>query len=1455
MANLSSSNSDAHFFSSTTSTSLTTEIPPKTIFSDFQFRTIGRKPDLLNRISDYDAQIYQDPDTMSPSPSLSPDLARELIRPSDQSPDGFKQPSLHERLDMLQVIPIEGELADDKIAERPSSIFSWQPNKAPLVASEGRSIAGGTLGGGLAAQQHSFIDASPLPNSASQLKGDKVSIASFPVSKQSQSVSPINVGDHAHVGLHGSSASKSKGTPQPPARTPESHSEVPLIGESVINEPSTSTALATSESPSFATLRLLQVRLSTSLANLNPISTEDVILLAHSAKEQCTEVSASADRAYLLAQKALISAEESMSAARECLGAAEIIQRKTDEVMAAVEKFGNEGQEEVWNDALQALTADLHQLERWASQMEAKEAKRQHELTEREAERRHQEAAVQLQRTNPSHAGMSSTPSSQVERPLPLSTAKVYLPEPTLMSVEHEADAAAQAWSQIREQSAERRKIAEEQLRKRREEEERLEREQKEAQAAVAAREAEIARIRAERIEAEEQEKARQEKEAQDAEMRRKELERKREEAARQRKASEERALKDAEEKEKALLLEKEQQSRLLAEEQKRKEIAEREALQRQSEVERAQAFEAQRQRQLHEQDLKRQEISAQKQRAAAEAAKKIQSDRAKMKQSRPATPAERIATPSTQIMPLPSIPTNYDNPLQNNVPPQLGEPGFGNESRKMLLAGSPDDGKKKRLPSDGTDTGSLLNRIVSVATSSSMPSSASMGVGVSGRSPSLLVTPSPIPDTILSNPSTPSPSTGPSISAEKLSDPGAQVNKPLSIKQQKNGPQELIASLGPSEEHARVATPQMRRRTSLPPVVSLPEPPSTPPRSRVVARANISAHSNGPDVGNIALIPRSQVPPISPEAQKANLRPLMNAHGIPHSPGIKPEPEEEKLFVKLERNSVAPISSKSSSSTAQNIHGSKAGIKVGPPRSKRNLEPPNDIPLLSLPSPPAPAPSCDETSSLSERSAVPETRKIPSKLPIAGRHGQKAGINPAQQLASSMRPLLNTSGQTIPSTAQTTAGQGFHSLPISANLSKPTASPVSPVSPLPPRPQVPPPVLIPQAFGIADSATISAGINDYYESDLTSRMGPDAATTEGWTEPSALQEDMPDPVPGQRQRRARAPRPRILDHYSPPPPASSSHVQQRSRPAPPPRRGHDHYSPPRRPLSPLPTHNGYSRNSPSRSRSRNLESPNDPRAATPVRLTPQDSRRSVSPPGYQPPPTKRKRPRGDDQVAGPPNRRPRYEAQPAREIDPHSGYPRAQYASSGIGLQDEWSHIANYSRSPTPEPRPTPLYMRLEEADSSRPQSSTYRPNQGSNNNRSDPQTHHRQIQGSYYDQSYQINNTPRQNSRNPNNDSRPPLLERFSDSATYPPRGYPQASRIMRPRGRGGHQPLGQRIAKNHLIDRLEVPKEYHILLFNNFTTSPLKNALLVHTNQTIRMPEIQIPFVTLCPIHLMN
>lgn len=265
-----------------------------------------------------------------------------------------------------------------------------------------------------------------------------------------------------------------------------------------LTPPITPSVSAVNDDVSLAVLRTLHSRLSSALSLLNTPNTTNAILLAQSAKTTSAAVLSSAQHAHALSQQSITSAQEAVLAAQECLKAAQEAQERADAAMAAIKSLSS-GRDDY--EVFVGLKNDLNALDKWINKREADEADhRTHTPGDESVFMVVEEAVIP-----PRDRGKLRAVHDKSKRVCQLQPKAKSVVRPT---VEEEADAAAIAWDQERERSAERRKFAEEELRKRRDVEAALEQERLRAQAEADAHKVKLAKARTERIEAEELEEA-----------------------------------------------------------------------------------------------------------------------------------------------------------------------------------------------------------------------------------------------------------------------------------------------------------------------------------------------------------------------------------------------------------------------------------------------------------------------------------------------------------------------------------------------------------------------------------------------------------------------------------------------------------------------------------------------------------------------------------------------------------------------------------------------------------------------------------------------------------------------------------------------------------------------------------------------------------------------------------
>ena len=1004
-------------------------------------------------------------------------------------------------------------------------------------------------------------------------------------------------------------------------------------------------------------LAVLYSRLSSALSLLKTPNTTNAILLAQSAKTASAAVLSSAQRAHALSQQSINFANEALLAAQDCLRAAEEAQERADAAMAAVKSLSS-GRDDY--EVFVSFKNDLDALGKWVNKREADEADDQtHTPADESVSMVVEEGAIP-----PRDRGKLRAVHDKSRHICQPRTKSVVRP-----TVEEEANAAAIAWNQEREESAERRKFAEEELRKRRNVEAALEQERLRAQAEADAHEANLAKARAERIEAEELEEARQANEAREIERRQREVEAMRKEAAmfamQQLKAEDERVQQEQEARRKAAEAEKEKEARLLLEqEQKRKEIHEREERIKQNEAERVKAIGAEAVRQQilrQEQEMKRQQIQAQKHLATQQAALKIIAEREKQKlgQSTSASPpSEKQQAPVTLSSP-PTSPTAKE---------------FGNiVSKKTLTSGSSSQVKSKanaRVISGGIMLGTEPEQRLA---SPSCPPSALPTSSVNSYPTLASQSANGLNDVVqtpILQPSTQSPVSGPD-NEEHATEPNNAPPLPVNTSKRSPTPRNAMDS----KDLGLKGFGNGSDRFSLPPIKHLSGQPSTRPFLSPTSSASLiqlkpaimSVHREGSDPGNLLIVPPSRTGPISPEAQHTNLRFLdaqingrSNSISKASAKPVKIEPVPDQL---------PPPKSVTMASPLEKVASSQAD--AGPPRTQKAPFPFHEHSQPRTADAPATAPS--------STSASEPVKKIHPPLPV----------RPKQKLPNFKKNLV------VNEPAEE---------PMSGTTTLPPSGPVKPVST---GPVIASTAVQPPRY--PNSAPRPAV--DIYEPSST-QMGPDLADSDGWTRPTRDDEvTIRSPV-RESQRRA-------MDHYPPPPDNIAS-----SR-APPQRRVFDHYSPPSgnrymqanrrdRPASPS---RGWARLSPppdaSRGRGRSSpphdgwSPPHSPRSwgrtpqpswdvpsgyvgwgTPPPRIrTPNPYDAAAPVPHADPPPLiGRKRVRDDEVPVAPPARRYRYEQDnPSREE--YISIPRAPQIPSTN--ENDWSRSAVYARSPSPDLRP----------------------------------------------------------------------------------------------------------------------------------------------------------------------
>ena len=1297
MASLPFSNSDARLPSSNSSLALSAStirnLPvaplPGARFADFQFRTIGQQPELLKRISapNPDMQYEHDSDLLSPS---LPDQSMQTLAPPDS--DSAKRPSLRDRLSLLESPPTRrDENVDVNMANplelRPAFDFRTTQNVSSMATQPHRLYADGSSSQSLRTPFPQNRGMRKEPDLQDMMYKEKAIKKAGAASASNESRFPIITGSQTENWIS---------PPFVQSSTQANGVSLLFSGETV---------------PSLATLLTLQSRLSSSLSNFNPISTANALAAAQSAKDQCTQILATAHRAHTLAQQASLSAQDSMVAAQECLNVAAAVQNRADLALSAVERIrsgqeiGSKGECD-YNATIKVLKDDLHQLAEWISQWDAYESKRQ--LEERENEKRKKKLALQLEH-DLNKFSAKKQPYDFITHSEP---SMISIREAGAMTVEDEADAATRAWNQHREQSVEIKRLVDES--RKREAEAEFERQRLQAQSEVEARHAELEKkLKAERHKAEEEKKSRQEKEALELQRQQQEMEITRFLRS-QKQVQDDLAKVAADEKKKAQAAEVEKEARLIAEhEQKRREIHEKELLKSHHDSEKRHT--------MAETEAKREAILERMKRLAMEAQPPVSadavaniSDKAKEKQSIATTitpPSQHAALPSS----LPSGPNHAE---------------FGNVmSKKTLLTNSPQTMQQNRsLPGTITLDESSNSTNPTSSTSSIPKSSTVMQNGAKSRQV--------LPDI---------PS---SIDKQLLPDSSTACLPSNNIREVDRKSGGGVFKIGPPRLSSSLSLPPLTPSVSSSPILDLPATSTNDFED--ILHSEINIHSSGPDMGNVSVVPPSRVPPVSLEAQRANLRLFMDANSITCDPGASDVNKR-----KPPSRSRKPLSS-SQMNGGQMCRASSAS---NPGTEKVKMEPIHDV-VLSRPTHPAPpiskvAPTC----------AAPTAKpKLPDfkKIKISPTAAQETSLSSKELPAPAQtNPPLESLVQ--PPEPAVTQIDGSASSANSSILSKEKER----GRPVAVRRNVPPLASNGQSPSLEDVMNQAFQGND---SNLPiSRMGPDAAVSDGWAQPI----DDDPMTKGQRKQL-----PRSLDRSSP-----CSIIAPVSRL--PPKRPRavpriDHYSPRR-------SHNDYSRD---RRRSESVEYP---RGGLSPQYKYNDDRRSLLS-DDMPPAIGRKRYRDDDSDEAPPPRRPRYVSPPFRQDQP----------SLALRLESEkpWnSHGGSSYR---------PIYN--DSNSYSYDSQSRNTKNQRYSTFRSQPIS-----QGSgYYDDASTQSNQQRQFGRNDNtNDIRLPLLSRFTDSSeqNHPPsnnhHGLTGPRMHKGSRGGGNHQALEQRISKPKtvpLINRLE-------------------------------------------------
>ncbi|KAG6911153.1 hypothetical protein DXG01_003893 [Tephrocybe rancida] len=336
---------DQSWNSSTSST-----IPPPLSFNDVKFSTIGQGPPLLKRISaprpDYN---YSDRSSSSPS------------RPAEQDyPEAGDSPRPFSRPTLLQALT-HSQHTDDPNA---MSIDTRPADAQKMDAHE--QVSG----------EHT--EATPIQSSLPPAStfSDTLGIQGFSFPR------PVSLPRGQTTMLHSDN-------PRALAVTTESSTTVPASFPTPL---SPVRSLAPQQSPGYASLRALQTRLTDSLSNLHPPDPTDPILLAQAANSHATNALTAAHRSHILAQQSLATAKEAVAAAQECLTASEQAKAHAGGALAAVNQLKSDhtnsdavGKNVQWETKLLGLQDDLRLLGRWIGEKENEEASTRQSTSQLEA--------------------------------------------------------------------------------------------------------------------------------------------------------------------------------------------------------------------------------------------------------------------------------------------------------------------------------------------------------------------------------------------------------------------------------------------------------------------------------------------------------------------------------------------------------------------------------------------------------------------------------------------------------------------------------------------------------------------------------------------------------------------------------------------------------------------------------------------------------------------------------------------------------------------------------------------------------------------------------------------------------------------------------------------------------------------------------------------------------------
>ncbi|KAH9485543.1 hypothetical protein JR316_0002453 [Psilocybe cubensis] len=544
------------------------------------------------------------------------------------------------------------------------------------------------------------------------------------------------------------------------------------------------------------------------------------------------------------------------------------------------------------------------------------------------------------------------------------------------------------------------------------------------------------------------------------------------------------------------------------------------------------------------------------------------------------------------------------------------------------------------------------------------------------------------------------------------------------------------------------------------PPLVhaNLPVKPLSLPSA--IEHADVSVHKQGYYHPGGLVSPCPQISPMLGDAQKANLARLSEHHGTCSRQQEDDNQDVKKIkpLAKSERGQVPQQPAPTSAALPPSIQTDSLSSIV-----KTEIPDDIEIPRLSMPSSPS-------TPKLNVEDNLPTFETTSS-----GPHASQP-VLPSRFPQLSSKISSNVSRQDLPTEASTNASSEAQL--VQNQTFKASA--------------------IPQ---MASSQTIRRpiGNNDFFDQ-------PNHRTRSGISSAEALRSTPAEANSLAARRRDTTRAPQNIDHYSPSP--SPRPRTPPTRPRQINRRG-DHYSPPRSPEF-------FS--GPPRRRS---GGGNHSRGVSPVghgeNIRSNNGISMASEPNSQ---YARKRPRDDQDHGGPPLRRQRADNDRTTEryeIGEHSLVLPQQPDPQ----REEWSRVANYTPSPSPEPA-------LEPANFNHGRSG-YRGSQGRPNvaQRRHPNEHNSALTSnpSNYN-NHEYNSIPyqRQNYRESNSDFQPLLLSRFTDQGrtTTPPsepaQHYPasqhrvargRSTRHPNPRPNYHHSSLGQRMNTNHknsLIYRIE-------------------------------------------------